>query len=81
MPLLYGVPRIRKLRAVGPHTSSSHSRLDSNPPDATTKAFAAISTGPPSNKTVALSNNPSRHLQSDDLGVIRTRIFLDAAAA
>ena len=39
--MLYLVPRHRKFFAAGPHSFSSHSKFDSNPPAANTTARAS----------------------------------------
>ena len=52
-PMLYGVPRIRKLSAAGPHASLSQSMFDSNPPEAATSVRAPIFRSAPPFATVA----------------------------
>ena len=70
-PVLYGVPRTMKLSAASPQASRSHSRFDSNPPEASTTARRAHLRGArrarprPRRRT----RRPSIS-RSDDLGVV-----------
>ena len=58
--MLYGVPRIRKLSAAGPHASLSQGMFDSKPPDAATSVLATTLCCAPPFATVAAWNRPSR---------------------
>ena len=54
LPMLYGVPRQRKLSAASPQASRSQAKFDSKPPAAATSARARTSCPTPWHSTVAL---------------------------